>query len=844
MDQTLYEQLSSSDPILILSSLVVVSDDVKDKHISREYANTIFHKIMSLLNHNNYKIRALSFSITEFLFVKNLNDLTDIFEILPILIFSLASVNNSIVKSSNVCLRILFESFDISVWWNEVEHNILYSKSFAIRLCLLSLLANLKLVVPLEPIVALLDDTNSQIRELAEQIFLNAGKDKIRECLQESKISFNVYRKYFQMFLSQQPQKTVDVHGVTHVMRRENEKQVLGSNGKRYKKSETKTKTKKTLNNESPNDSNSAIKKREKEPVTGMDSIFNTNSKADAERLSVNFDEITQSKKKNELGSILNNQQYRRSSFSGGVNKILSENDSKRLTSYYSNYNDPNKDSNNNSSNSPTSKFDFNSKNSNFNENDDDNDNEQEKGLMPVLGRKNPIHDSNNHSEEEENGFSNNMFENSSNENEQQLYTNSSLNSKTVGRLIKKRNKEKQLSLRDMTQMNWLERLTYLNNLKQTFEANSYSFSSPAIDVVNCLLTAAFPIHKKVSPLLAKLLTKCIYQNPEVLHTLLIDVVRFLLHAIRPPASLTADDGAGDFLDAILFESSPDELIEAALVVKSENQRPLLVEEIVLLMYQKKPDILLSQISTRNLLCYLLHLKAKTESSEKLLYLICEKETNEVLKFFNMQSRELKRELIHYIPKEEIEKLKNKKTKEPEVVLTNKSQANLIFVINQEMKKGPKCNFKRLSLALQNVRIENEQMFNEMFLFYLKALAKLPESSVKANSQSICDVSNNTFNSPLVFNILDRPIILPDMIKGFRIFVWHCPMSLLNNSNQYYHRLYEIFKDSDGNVRKQIVGISIAIEKVTERSFLDESEIIPPHKELIQNLMHQYDVYD
>lgn len=837
MDQTLYEQLSSSDPILVLSSLVVVSDDVKDKQISPEYANTIFHKIMSLLNHNNYKIRALSFSITEFLFVKNLNDLTDIFEILPILIFSLASINNSIVKSSNVCLRILFESFDISVWWNEVEHNILYSKSFAIRLYLLSLIADLKLVVPLEPMVTLLDDANSQIRELAEQIFLNAGKDKIRECLQESKISFNVYRKYFETFLSQQPQKTVDVHGVTHITRRDNDKRVLGSNGKKYKRSGSKTKGKKALNKVSSINFDSTISKQRNEPTTGLDSVFN--SKADEERPSVNFDEISQPKKKIDLSNFLNNQQHRRSSFSGDVkNKILTENDSKKLTTYYSNYNDPNKDSRNNSSNSPTNKFDFLSRN----EDDNDSNNDQENEFMPILGRKNPVYDSNNISTEENNKLANNEYEDSNNNNEQQFYTHSE--AKTVGRLVKKRNKEKQLSLRDMSQMNWLERLTYLNNFKQTCEANSYSFSYPAKDVVNCLLTAAFPIHKKVSPLLAKLLTKCIYQNPEVLHTLLIDVVRFLLHAIRPPASLTADDGAGDFLDAILLESSPDELIEASLVVKSENQRPLLVEEIVLLMYKKKPDILLSQLSIRNLLCYLLHLKTKTESSEKLLYLLCEKETSEVLKFFNLQSREIKKELIHYIPKEEIERLKVKKTKEPEVVLTNKSQANLIFVINQEMKKGPKCNFKRLSLALQNVHIENEQMFNEMFLFYLKALAKLPQASVKANSQSICDVSSKTFNSSLVFSVLNRPIILPDLIKGFNIFVWHCPMTLLNDSDQYYQRLYEIFKDSDGNVRKQIVGISLAIEKVTDRSFMDESDIIPPHKELIQNLMRQYDVYD
>lgn len=830
MDQTLYEQLSSSDPILILSGLVVVSEDVKDTKVSRDYANTIFHKVFPLLNHNNYKIRALSFSIVEFLFVRNLNDLTDIFEILSILIFSLASVNNSIVKSTNVCLRILFESFDISIWWNEVEHNILYSKSNAIRIYLLSLIADLKLSVPVEPIVKLLDDPNSQIRELAEQIFLNAGKDKIRECLQESKISFNVYQKYFQTFLPQIPQKTVDVHGTVHIIRKDDDKRILNGQGKKYKRAEKKSKSKKSLHKESSISRPSALDNEGNKFISGLDSVFNLNSqsklKEEQQNANLNNDDSEENDPKKYRATIENFssiQHHRRSSFSRGIkDKILSENDSKRLTSYYSNYDGKSRN------------------NDSLSKNEDRNEIENE--FMPALGRKNNVQSST-YSEEEEskNDFLGSLASNDF-KNNQDL--NSHIDQKTVGRLVKKTNLQKQLSLRDMSKMDWIERMTYLNHFKKICELNSYSFNYPAIDVVKCLLTAAFPLHKKVSPLLARLLTKCIYQNPEVLHTLLIDIVRFLLHAIRPPVSLAEEDGAGDFLDAILLESSPDELIEAALVVKSENQRPLLIEEVVLLMYKKKPDILLSQLSIRNLLCYLLHLKTKTESGEKLLYLICQKETSEVLKFFNLQSREMKRQLIHYIPKEEIERLKTKKTKEPEVVISNKSQANLLIIINQEMKKGPKCNFKRLSLALQNVRIENKEMFDEMFIFYLKALAKLPDASIKANSISICDISSKTFNSASVFTVFDRPIVLPDVVKGFRIFVWHCPMTLLNDSDKYYHRLYEIFKDSDGNVRKQIVGISIAIEKVTDKSILDESDVIPPHKELIQNLIDQYDVYD
>ncbi|OHT08738.1 hypothetical protein TRFO_04847 [Tritrichomonas foetus] len=738
MDDIFYEQLGSTEPMMVLSGLIGISNDIKDMDVPPHYANMIYHQIIPLLNHNHYKIRAIAFSLAETIFVKNVADLTDISLSIPILIFSLSSVNKNIIKSADVCLRVIFETFDLSVWWDDVEDNILHSKSSKIRIHLLELLLGLHsygIVLPLDAIVQILDDKNVEIRGLAEKVLLGADDDRVKESLRKSKISYDVYQKIYKTFISQQKSKVLTEHPA-------------GMNTKRMQR--------KPLN---------ATKK-----IDMSSDLNNENSESNLNN-----------KKRNRFGND-----------SSSVSKNGTRRQGRR--------------------GAPSDNSEY----------------------VPRLGRKKlktSISNTNkNDADDLNDGTTNDLNQNN--------------RPKNVGTIVPKEKRNMPFALRDMSKMSWLEKTTFLDHFNQLFDAN-FPFSTPINEITQCLLTAAFPLHVKVTPLLANLLTKISYQNPEVLHIFLIDIMRFFLHSIRPPAILNNQNGAEKLLDAILLESSPDELIEASLTVRKENQRPLLIEEVVLLIYKKKPDTILSQITIRNLLCYLLHNTAKSESKDKLIYLICQKETDEVIKFYNIQSREIRRQLLHYIPPTAIEKAKSRPTKEKEFVpVKTQNQLNLLAIVKTEMKKGAKGNFKKLALALQNVHFDNEESFHEHYVSFLKYLAKLPEGMIKANSTALCDVCCSTFNSQHVFHVFDPPFVRPQIVKGFNIFVWHCPMTLLSSATVFYDKLYEIFKEADGDERKQIVGITMAIEKVTNISFLSVESMIKPHKVLIQKLIDQFDVLD
>ena len=117
----------------------------------------------------------------------------------------------------------------------------------------------------------------------------------------------------------------------------------------------------------------------------------------------------------------------------------------------------------------------------------------------------------------------------------------------------------------------------------------------------------------------------------------------------------------------------------------------------------------------------------------------------------------------------------------------------------------------------------------------------MSESTIEKNDSLLCDACCGPFNSKAVFSIFNRQFIQPELLRGFRIFVWHCSMRLLKDTSQYYDKLYQIFKDGDGNIRKQVVGISIAFEKVNNESILNVNGMITQHKALIQNLIQQYE---
>jgi hypothetical protein len=306
---------------------------------------------------------------------------------------------------------------------------------------------------------------------------------------------------------------------------------------------------------------------------------------------------------------------------------------------------------------------------------------------------------------------------------------------------------------------------------------------------------------------------------------------------------LVAGNGKHDLIAAIAAEAQPDALVNAAVSLVQECQRPLPIEKLILAYYARKPDTLLPRASLRNLVSYLLHCGQKSRSRDKLLFCLCRSQTEEVARFYNVQPKDNKRLLRPFIP---VEKLARPVAVKPprSFLLENRSQHELKTILAAEQKKGPKGNFKLYVSAIRGIKVRDFEARLRLFERFLGYLAILPIQMIKANEQTLDELCAEVFGNRRFMEILSQPFVLPDVLLGLACFVWHCPMAVLAEGDVYYPRLYEIFRDSESEHRSAVIRIAIAIEKVTNTSILSLIQITKQHQAIMNTLILQYEVRD
>lgn len=711
------DDLSSNDPIDIISGLDGVSYYVKSKHkCPPDLPNHLFHVLIPFLNHNHYKIRSMSIAITEYLFMDYFHDLTDTIISLPLLLFSLASVNQNIVKSATFCLRILLDMVDVSKWWPEVEDCVLHSKSKSVRVTLLTILSTMVNRIPIESIVYLLNDPLVEIQKLTEQILLNSDEDRVKKALLAAHLPINVNRKFMIQFMQ-----------------------------------------------------NMMAKQRLQEE----------------ERLRKLEREEEQRRKEQEQEREL---------------QLLKESQKK--------------------------------------EHDEEQNNDDDLSF-PRLTLKMMLpevqFDVYNPAKEEK------TKEDSIIEKPKSVKQETKIREKQVGKITEKTSVKLPVQLRDMSQMSWLERVTFLEMLHETLKLNR-PLNMSSTEVVQCALTAAFPLHKKTTPLLAQILAELIYLFPEALQTCLNEITKFLLHAIRSPPILNNDNGLPELLEALLSEASPSDLIDSAVFVATENPRPLQIEQYILLIYKKRPDTALPKATTKNLLCMLIHSKTPNKYKDKLLSVLCEKEINEVKRFYQTQEREAQMILRKWMPKDYFSSKTSRKNSTTNVAAIKKmSQREITVIVEREIAKGAKSDYPKFVMAMRDLKIDDIDHLVRLFSCYLVYLSKWPPEKLKANESLIFALSEDVFNTPKLLSVLDAQYVSPSIIRGLCIYVWHCPKSILINASCYYPILYELFAESHSTERKEIAKIALAIEKATGKSLLDLGTISHQHRTILMKLQAQYD---
>lgn len=397
------------------------------------------------------------------------------------------------------------------------------------------------------------------------------------------------------------------------------------------------------------------------------------------------------------------------------------------------------------------------------------------------------------------------------------------------------------VQLQDLSQLNWKEKIEYLKFLHEKMRTN-VKIDVPAFQLLDSVMTASNPIHKKVAPMLSKVIADIILLHPEVIMPFLQEILYFVLRSQR-----LFDPGDQVFkkiVYTIFLEAPSDEVINCLL--NYPNRVASHVEHLILTLYQRKQNIILNRLDLFNLLCFLIHdahpkavklsnLDGMTsqpihlQAIEELLQLIAEMQPKEYRQFVLSQPHKDRKVLISYMPVHLPEEQAPSADSEEQGI----DSIDPMKIILTQFKKGNDSNLKALLNGFQRVEIKSFKHVSQMFVRLLIFLASLTEEKINLNSESVDGICCSQFGVPQLLRVLRMDDIESSMIIGLSRFVWHCPADTLNGAQKYYPRLYELYCKSDGNDRQSILLIAFAIQECTQKPFIDTEDIDYQHKKNI-----------
>jgi hypothetical protein len=410
-----------------------------------------------------------------------------------------------------------------------------------------------------------------------------------------------------------------------------------------------------------------------------------------------------------------------------------------------------------------------------------------------------------------------------------------------IGVLVQKPGVALPFELRDLTNGAWIERATFLSKLLPVLEVGNLGKVS-GLELVDCVLTTAFPLHRKVSPLLAQVLAKLLLFFPEALRVHIVKILEFYLGSIRKPPMLTSENGKTDFEDVLLTEGHADPLIACGLSLVLEIERPLEVERLFAKIYKRRPETVLPWATLRTLLAYLLRPRIKGKWRDFVLTQVGKNQADDVLSFYQLQTKELKRELRPFIPIKPRPATVFKPLPFDEFLIQNRTQYELHKIVENEKRKGVKGNFTLIATVLQRLTFQDLRQMQQGFSSFLVYVGSLPTEMLHANEKLLVVVCTNVFHQAELLNVLRSQIVSPRLLIGLAAYVWHCPTDVLKSASQYYARLYELFCESESEARSMIIRICVAFEKVTGKTILDLPQISKQHRFLITSLISQYGI--
>ena len=409
---------------------------------------------------------------------------------------------------------------------------------------------------------------------------------------------------------------------------------------------------------------------------------------------------------------------------------------------------------------------------------------------------------------------------------------------RNIGTIRIKPRKSLPFALRDLTGKTWLERLTYFEMLDEAIETGRCTNLNGS-DIMSCILTGIFPTHKKLIAISISILTKTITYFPESLIHNYSSVVSYILAIFKQSQN---DPKFLELISVLSQEGDISEVVEAAVSAESDKNRPVNSIAFILCIFQSQQNITLNQKAICNLLGFLLKDTNISENSQLLLRIICSNQRDLAMKYYYAQTPKYQSILRKFIPKIKPQRDQPQQTKQKndDVLIQNLSKQDLLFIIKQESRKGNQARIPRMVSAYKQYRADDLKELESLFFIFLHFLSVIDDDLYDQNIKQLFDVAFTQFSSSKIISAVNSPTFTIDLIHGLARFVWNCPSTTLSKGQNIYNKIYELFCQSDGNTRLEIVQIIIALEKVTGVSFISLETIKPIHKKVLNKLREQF----
>lgn len=785
----------------ILGSLISCEELITSGTFECEYADRLYHALVPLLVHNHYKIRSLSFAIV--------HQLLDCYEdylscpdiVLSSCILSLQSVNRGVNEAAISCITKILHISDCSSFWPEIAETVATNRSTEVRLKILSILVEIADRIPLKPILVLLDDPKAQIRKAAREVIDAADPERVREAFTTTKLSYETAQALMRDFNFSMQSLRKGVQGSdtgTSVTMR-------GRAAKLRKAAEDLR------------DDRRSVSLRHGSPVSYS---------AIARKRKVRENESISSQRRvgDSIVSEIDEPIFeRRPAKRGIINAVIASEEPRRQRKYSSRLEilvdeepaqTPEREA------IPLKRLV---------KEDDEMQRCCSSAISAVSASKAGRDDA-------DSVCTDVPVVESDRQSSVSRKSVSRVSNAPLGKIIRPPRVSLPVEPRDLSKATWLEKISFLEMLKDCLAKSARFKQSPA-QIVECVMTTSIPEHKRVVFLIPPILSEIILHHPEVLRAHLNSILTFTLNTMCNELSRT-DSGFNQFLSVLFVEADPCDLVDKALKICDKTTRQLPCHRFIKKLYKVRDDILLPFNILSHLMCWMLN----TSGCDKLILMICVKEFKAVQRYGANQTPDIRKKLLPFM--KIAQNSRNHAAREDtanRIIDIGTDPNTWKKIIDEEIKKGSRADIPLLTAAMVALPLEKAAV-SEVFKKFLLFVAKLPMRVVTEFEESIVEICVEKFYEPRLLVFLDEGNIDPEMICGLSRCIWNCPSSILEGSEEYLGTLYSVFRQSIGPTRIELSQIFLAIYQKTHISVLDLEEIFDPHRKLISDLMSQFEI--